>query len=359
MKTAAIMISRQPLRVSSESTWLKAASEAVLWAGENGYTLLTSVGVKTWEMVLFLGNRYGVNCRIFLIADNEDDFRERSQWVRGQFRLDDKAEFVYLPGQGKDKSEICGERDRIIANEADLLIPVSIRKGGNMDSLLEEMQSRGKAVERCFEIRYQKREEKLKYDLKGVFSGSAFGIGKEYLYHWTRASEGPWPGQLFCDYYESVFTSRSFPGSAFATLKNILFQRKIFASSRHMPSGVAVVSFTGASPAEFAPLMRWRSRYREMSFEPYGIGIEKQAALQCGFARVKYFDKPGKTPCDERWIHHSAGKTGSWIIEDEYRHCGDFDLQGISPDKLICLCYSETEALEIESEFKIRSFYFL
>ena len=47
-----------------------------------------------------------------------------------------------------------------------------------MDSLLEEMQSRGMAVERRFEIRYQKREEKLKYDLKGLFSGSAFGIGK-------------------------------------------------------------------------------------------------------------------------------------------------------------------------------------
>ena len=158
MKTAAIMISRQPLRVNSESPWLKAASEAVLWAGKNGYTLLTSIGVKTWEMVLFLGNRYGVSCRIFLMADSEDDFRERSQWVRGQFRLDNKAEFVYLPGQGKDKSEICGERDRIIASEADLLIPVSIRKGGNMDSLLEEMQSRGMAVERRFEIRYPKRE---------------------------------------------------------------------------------------------------------------------------------------------------------------------------------------------------------
>ena len=49
MKTAAIMISRQPLRVNSESPWLKAASEAVLWAGKNGYTLLTSIGVKTWE----------------------------------------------------------------------------------------------------------------------------------------------------------------------------------------------------------------------------------------------------------------------------------------------------------------------
>ena len=96
-----------------------------------------------------------------------------------------------------------------------------------------------------------------------------------------------------------------------------------------------------------------------MSFEPYGIGIEKQAALQCGIVRVKYFDKPGKAPCDERWIHHSAGKSGFWTIEDEYRHCGDFDLQSIFPDKLICLCYSETEALEIESEFKIRSFYFL
>ena len=79
MKTAAIMISRQP-QGKLESPWLKAASEAVLWAGKTAYSPDFDWS-EDLEMVLFR-NRYGVSCRIFLMADSEDDFRERSQWVR-------------------------------------------------------------------------------------------------------------------------------------------------------------------------------------------------------------------------------------------------------------------------------------
>jgi hypothetical protein len=353
-KTAAILISRQPLRTSLKSPWLEAARKAVIWSGKNGYTLITSAGVKTWEMLLYLAARYSVSFKTMLIAFNEREYREKCEWVRTQFRLKEYSSFV--PVICTEKKSAGHLRDRIIAEAADTLIPVSVRSGGNIRSLLDKIEKSGKPVESRFEIPYRKRDEKIKYSLTNEIAGIKLQDTLDpYLIHWTRTSEGPWPGEILADYYEAILNSESYPRDAFSTLKKILSEGVITASSRHMPSGIRTVSFTGATLEEFVPLMRWRARYREMSFEPYGIGLEKQTALQRGIHEVIYDECPEKTGSQKRWIYQSTGKMGLWTVEKEYRCRGDFSLREIQPEKIICFCFKRDEAEEIERKFKVKA----
>jgi hypothetical protein len=124
-----------------------------------------------------------------------------------------------------------------------------------------------------------------------------------------------------------------------------------------MPGNVPVVSLSDLSPVEVIPLMRWRARYRQMSFEPYGIGIERQVALEHGICPVRYYDREnGELPAAENiWLSQSAGTKGNWTAEREYRHRGDFNLGAIPRNKLLLLCHTAAEADQIEMETGIRA----
>lgn len=106
--------------------------------------------------------------------------------------------------------------------------------------------------------------------------------------------------------------------------------------------------------------MKWRARYHQMTFEPYGIGILQDAAETYGLKKVHYYDSekmklPETIP---KWLTQSIGKITDWSHECEYRHPGDLDLNKIPADNLIIVCQfkSETKALKKETGFE--SIYF-
>jgi hypothetical protein len=125
-----------------------------------------------------------------------------------------------------------------------------------------------------------------------------------------------------------------------------------------MPLDYNCVSFTGASISDFAKYMQWRKRYKEFSFEPYGIGIEKTTAVSLGIEKVKYLSEKEIKNIDSnsRWKFQSKGKFTDWSREEEYRFKQDFLLSSVSPEKMICICASKEEANQIEMKFNIRSY---
>jgi hypothetical protein len=122
-----------------------------------------------------------------------------------------------------------------------------------------------------------------------------------------------------------------------------------------MASGEHVVSFTGHSPQEFMPFMRWRKRYNEMSFEPYGIGIKRSKALAYGFEPVIYSDKIPKNDGLHRWLYQTSGRRGNWLAEKEYRCSGSVHLNNFAIEDIIVICFHKDEALEINKLFKIQA----
>ena len=100
----------------------------------------------------------------------------------------------------------------------------------------------------------------------------------------------------------------------------------------------------------------WRARYREMSFEPYGIGIEYEHARLNKVEPVQYISPGTKVPSDTpAWLGQSIGAVGDWRAEKEYRHRGDFDLRRIPHDKLIVVTYKADQAKLVEEKTGIRT----
>jgi len=212
-------------------------------------------------------------------------------------------------------------------------------------------------VVRDFAITHSGRDEQLKYALSADnLSAEAAAIGCQYLVHWTRTSNGPWPGEPVASFCRAVLDSDAYPRGAFAGVRNMLTTGRIAASPRHMPGNTPCVSFTGKSPLEFAPLMRWRARYREMSFEPYGIGIERSVALAAGLRAVSYGSAREVTPdAAPQWLRQSEGKLTAWRDEDEYRCLGDFALRSVPRESLVLFCRTRAEAGSIARDFGVRA----
>lgn len=359
MPTAAILISRQSIRPSKRSAWIKAAIKAVKWVKNQGFTLLTSEGLQTYELQIYLSVLYQLNQHIILPVKNIHDFLSRYYWLKSQFDLSTSTT-VFIPVTSElRKADLQKIRDKYIVEKADILIPVSIRKNGGMFQLLKKAVNDKRTINTDFEMEYENDVAPVKYTIhKENFNAEINNLKEDYLIHWTRASSYAWPGERLQKYYQALILSDIYPRSAFHSLLNILNTRTIRASMRHMPKNTKVVSFTGHTPVQFVSLMIWRSRYIEMSFEPYGIGIKRTVALNYGIKPVIYTDNNTKKNKDN-WLSHSIGKAGNWPLENEYRFNNDVNLSCFLPEHLICFCLTPREADFIEHNYFIKavSFY--
>lgn len=359
MRTAAILISRQQIHPTAQSAWVQSAIHTVKWLSNNGYTIFTSEGLQTYELLIYLCILNKTNQTVVIGAHDMNHFLRKYLWLKGQFDFH-LCNTVFLPLITQNKSEYFNNRDKYIVDNSDLLVPISIRSNGEMAKLIDYALKNGKTIDMRFEIPYQSRSEPLKYTLsKQDFSEKISRLKNEYLIHWTRTSSYYWPSERLQTYYQAITESDLFPRSAFLTLQNILNTGQIYSSGRHMPTGIRVVSFTGHTPLNFSSLMKWRSKHVEMSFEPYGIGIEKEAAIRSGIRPVFYVNKNQNFISIDRWLFQSIGKSGYWPDEDEYRYNGNVDFSIFSKSELICFCLKPEESEFIENKYHLKATSFL
>jgi hypothetical protein len=278
-----------------------------------------------------------------------DNFDQASNYVCEQFALDPtRHRLVPLSrecGDASGKEQLMQLRDRDVVSRADLLIPVSLRSGGRLTALMHERAAAGAAIDERFRTDYRPRRSALRYIVsEHEYNTQCDQLRREYLIHWTRASNSAWPDERLIDYYRDVAASRQYPRSAFDTLSHIFETGQIIASARHMASGVRSVAFTALTVREALPLMRWRARYRMMSFEPYGVGIRRETASRMGVKQVVYHDGAASLSTEsERWRCQSRGKRGDWPAEKEYRYPGDLSLE-LPPGDVIAFCRFPGEA---------------
>ncbi|HUV30672.1 MAG TPA: hypothetical protein VMY05_06270 [Acidobacteriota bacterium] len=359
-RSAAVLLSRQALRPTGRSQWVCRVAEAVRYVKEKGCLLHTSVGMQTWDLLTALASMEHIPVRIFVTSSEPNRFVHRRQRILYDFDLSPQAtDFVPVePVAGcATKEAVLRIRDEAVIEGADLLVPVSVRHGGHMYTFIA---ASGKPVVSDFQVPYQPRGSALAYRLPPdcTWSGAIRSEG-QYLYHWTRGVSHAWPDERQIEFYRDVITSDEWPRGALATLRRILRTKRIIASGRHMPGGEPTVSFSALSPDETVPLMRWRSRYAEMSFEPYGLGIDCAWAERRGARPVRYCSKQSEAESSESplWLQQSVGRVTDWRSEKEFRHRGDFSLEGIPADRMVLLCLHRDEAAMLEREFGISSIY--
>lgn len=349
MRTAAILVSRQALRPCGKTLWVRQVIRAVEWVHEEGLTLVTSVGMQTWDMITTAATIKDVPIKIVIPEHNENNLMKIRENITQSFGCR-PSDLMFVNSKDKyaddEKKTLWRARDEEIIASADVIIPVSISPSGNMANLIRKYSSCGKTIITDFQITHHDRKDKLAYSVVPSQLNPLLDEFRDtHIVHWTRGCNTGWPDERAIDYYQDIINSTTYPRTALDTLMRIIKSGRIIASSRKMPEGIPTVSFSAQPPAEAIKLMRWRARYREMSMEPYGIGISRSIAEQREIIPVHYYDKDEKNTesTTERWLTQSRGKITDWSDEMEFRHRGDIDLNKISSDDIQIFCHTPSE----------------
>ena len=328
--------------------WVSGTVEAVGCLAEKGEPMLCSTDPVPWNLALFLAGRKTLDIGLIVKACEDDRGYHEYGLILDEYALDRKRTYPLFIGEispGRPK-KIWPLRDRYAIAAADAIYPVSIRPGGKLDTLLSGNGLNPK-VRSDFRIAWETPGKMPAYD----FTDKPVNPlpGRDWLVHWTRSSQGPWPGEKAWEFYRDLLDRpETYVRSARETLSRILREGVIRSTAWRLPDGVSAVSFTSLDPENAVPLMRWRKRFVRYSFEPYGIGIRKDVLAGLGAKPVRYTDGSSVYEGRERLFAQSAGARGDWRKEREWRFHGDVSIGDIPADDLIVIVPDGDTARDFE-----------
>ncbi|MFH2035627.1 MAG: hypothetical protein ABIJ45_04435 [Candidatus Zixiibacteriota bacterium] len=349
----AILNSRQNMRPTGADRWVSQTESAVKYAVDINCIIMTSVGMTSWEVVLYFATKYRADIELYLPLDKEDDENEAILNYIEQFHLNDKKirwKFIKISNFKKDKHFFQQQRDKIIIESADSVWPISIRQNSSLKKYFN-----GKIIDNKFKISYSKpiSSAKIEIDTNKIVNSIDAQL-KDYLIHWTRASNSPWPGETIYKFYDSILSlDGNYSHDGIETLKRILTENKLRASSRHLRKGASAVAFSSLCPSRATELMKWRLRYHEMSFEPYGLAIRKDVAEKIGVRKVLYGNPEMYQYLDDgdRPYFQNMGTIGDWLPEQEYRHLGNINLLSIPNEAMAVIVFRKNDIDKIRPVF--------
>ncbi len=352
-----ILNSRQGLYPCRSHIWIQNTQEALESTQNSHPIILSSVGMSTWYILTIATSQLQLPLKLYLQKTDKISEEQLITKTIRDYNLNPKlVTFQFID---KNSSiEFQTRRDKLITSSADIIFPISVRENGNLTKLISQHSDK---INTSFQIPYKSRKEKIAYTLEqSNIRNEMYNITDSYIIHWTKAHHHKWYHERQFDYYTDILNSDSYLRTAINSLHNIIEKQNIFATPNHMPQEIPTVSFSSLSPIEMLPLFKWRSRYREMSFEPYGIGIKRSVALKNNIREVFYYDKKEKHAFSQEdiWLTQSKGIQTNWEAEKEYRHLGNFNFTAIAKEDILLFTRykKETDQLQKLTGYKSISF---
>jgi len=343
---AAILNSSQSKTPCGDDPWIRGSIKAVDYLLENKYTEVSSIGLSTWELIVYLAARQnGSQIIVSPYADNGDGSSVFERTLK-QFDLDiTKTAMVFVKPDSDSKKIKSNwlKRDKAVMSLAELILPVSIRRKGKLDTLLKDSD---KIINTNFQIDYVKpRAKPPRYDIKNITSNLP---GRDFITHWTRTHHGPWPDETKAGFYNKLINSGSlYPNNAFNSLQNIIIKKAVRGSSNRIRNKIRCVGFSGLDSHKMLAQMRWLPKRVNWNFEPYGVAIRRSAADRIGIKPVIYgndVDYKDLQSKDKPYFQHIGAKDVDWSIEKEWRKIGDVDLSRIDSNDIAYIVWCEKEA---------------
>jgi hypothetical protein len=177
-----------------------------------------------------------------------------------------------------------------------------------------------------------------------------------WLTHCTRQPGETWPGEPQTDFVDEVLLSESSDRSPLAALLRILSQETLIASGVGIRGESPVVCFSASPLTKLLKNRTWQRHRTRWDFEPFGICIRQAVLNKLGARPVQYGDDEtwatlGKP--DRPWFQKQASQVGSgtvdWSSEQEWRVRGDLDLSRIEADEAFVFVPTEAAASEVRA----------
>jgi hypothetical protein len=179
----------------------------------------------------------------------------------------------------------------------------------------------------------------------------------DYLVHWTRRRDGPWPEQSAEEFLDDLLLSRDSVGhSAFAALSRIVRQRRLTASAAAIRGETPVVSFSANPLSELTNRRTFRTHRGRWDCEAYGLCVRREWLEAQGAKPVIYGN-------DDLWTSladsdraffqlkttrsRRGAKAIDWSQEAEWRVPHDVDLSEAGRDNVLLFVPTQAEARQL------------
>ncbi len=375
----AILNSRKPRQVNPHDRWLRLTKLTIHSAIEKGFAIVSSYGQLTYCITsrLSKGSPTLVACDGVLPIMQPREQLQRFLTEYGDLFNTNTTLFLspFPLGCVPQRAFRYKERDHLVGALASVVVVGEVSDHGNMRSVLDIVIQRGIPVEYANDQLPQRTDGSLDtHSGKGVHlervsltgragssrrSSSKPCLGKAaiynelpdqnpYLFHYTRSCPGPWPGQSWAEYCESLV--ENLPGAphrGFDTLIRILQEKRIRGSRKLIRGAGSVVCFTECGPHELQKLVEWRKGLIRWSFEPYGLAFARESLFKLGarpsiYAIEEAFDDLSDELKHLFQFQRSHGK--QWTAEKEWRMKGDLCFPDLDDRDIVVIVPTLREA---------------
>lgn len=377
----AVFNSRKPRPASPEAPWLKALRTVLADMASSEVGLATGIGTLTYDMTGAFAVRSGLSLTVAAPISVLTPNSEFSQlYGNSEDGIASLSCLLETRACAKRERLLC--RDRILAELADLLLVLEIRSRGNLATVLREQQRRSPRLQVVYEPEKRNSTDSANFDLLQEFPTHARAIRirkseepdelsdipdpklavsslepdridwNSYLFHYTRACPGPWPGQTYNQYLLSLLDGDPLSGhSAFDTLTRLLEEGLIRAGSSMVRGSEAVISWSSRPPSDLFTLRKWNSALVRWTVEPYGLAFRRDFLRSMGAKPVVYGREEvySTLPATEKHrFQLSEARVSEWRYEREWRLRGDLNIRNAGEEDFFVFVRTEQERQLLE-----------
>ncbi|MCX6639978.1 MAG: hypothetical protein NTW14_05790 [bacterium] len=354
LRKVCLLNSRQSPQLTSRRSWIDGTLTALRHLDPNKTAIISSVGTTPWDFLSWAAAKSGLPVILIFPAGSAQNFNISRTKAIVDLGLDADKTLALKPLRLGPKSvaESSLARDRWVLALSDLIYPISVRPKGNLVHYLEHPNLSESCISNVFATAYEDAPNIKRLARFHRVALPEWFEAEDYHYHWTRSCVGPWPDETHAEYFDRLTKANFLDEGGLSTLRRILEEGVIRSSGRMIRGKYPVVPFTERSPLDLPELLKWRAGLRHWTFEPYGIGIRKAAALKIGARPVIYAgisDFERMSDAEKPFFQLASSGKIDWRMEKEWRICADVILSDLSAQDAVVLVYNQDAARRVQS----------
>jgi hypothetical protein len=175
---------------------------------------------------------------------------------------------------------------------------------------------------------------------------------QNYLGHWTRDCDGPWPGETRQQWINQLLDGLPHANhSALNTLRRIIQSKTLTGTGNTIHGQQPMACFTRVPITQWAGNHVYRPHLQRWDFGPHGLLIKREWLQTQGLLPVFYGTQQQcdtLSTNDRRYFQINEGSI-DWRTEQEERVVGDLDLHGALSSDIIFFTQHQADAEQLQS----------